>query len=115
MSERKPRAFVLTADDRFNTTRAEEFGERVYLLPYRITPFNTGDVVSQIRAGVERLQFDPAIDYVCVTGHIISVSIMMAYIGSIAPQGFQVLIFDSRTMSYQVRRLNLGKETIQSS
>jgi len=97
------RVFIISHSPRFDYSSAEEFGEPVYILADReITPLRVDDVIDRIFDVLCQRAFDPAKDYVAVTGPSALVALFLAYIGSLNEE-VNLLLFDAGPGRYRHR------------
>ncbi len=96
------RVFVIEPPRKLTVDGAREFGEIHYLFnsdTRRSSIFDVLNFTRDILDALTRNEYDPNTDYVCVTGSIITVSLMMAALGAKYKQ-FQILLFSSQQSKY---------------
>lgn len=98
--------FVLEANGRQNID-VSEYGNLMFLFDHknpRSSIWETESVANEICEALERCGYDPAIDYVCLTGTMIPLAIFIATVT--AEYGrFRALLFDARERNYVFREL----------
>jgi hypothetical protein len=107
---RIPRVFIPIMETApFNTSAAEQYGERIFIF-HRISPpvFNAPEVVGIFSLELEAQKFDPAMDFVALTGPTILVALFYALVCKRYDR-VKTLMFDARSGQYVERIVGLGK------
>lgn len=94
------KVFLVEPNNRYPLDALEPYGELVYTSPKPMNPFDVKCCLHQIRKGLEN--FDPAEDYICLTGRVQTVAFFLA----VAHKQFgtvKVLMFDAKTSNYRER------------
>lgn len=94
-----PRVFIAEPNERFEFKSAKVYGELIYLSDVRISPFNPTDALLSISHAFTSKKFNPAEDYICMTGNAVILCYMFA-VASHLYKSTKILMFDSRTHSY---------------
>lgn len=98
------RVFFVQKADRFDTSAASEYGEKLYLVSPHVSAFNVDAFVQSMLRSLGEYKFDPATDYIALTGQTICVAFMVGVL--LATYGrLRVLLFDARVGKYQERIL----------
>ena len=96
--------------DRFNLDGAKAHGEIGYVSE-QINPFACETAITKIKNGLKRLEYDPEIDYLCLTGQVLTVAMFLA----VAVQEYgevTVLAFHAKD-GYKTRVFNVADITTQ--
>jgi len=94
------KVFLAEPNNRYDLRSVEAYGEIKYISTNSLNPFNTEDCLKIFAIGL--LEFDPTEDYICMTGNLQIVALMMM-IAYNKFKIFRVLIFDARTSNYKER------------
>jgi len=98
------RVFFVQKADRFDTSTASEYGEKLYLVSPHVSAFNVDSFVQALLRSLDEYKYDPATDYIALTGQTICVAFMVGIL--LARYGrLRVLLFDARVGKYQERIL----------
>lgn len=96
--------------DKIDVSAAAQYGQIDYLFrprqgeKTRSSIFDTEKLADEIVSALEAKEYDPAKDYLCVSGHINSIIILTAT--AVAEYGLiRALLFDTRERNYIVREL----------
>jgi hypothetical protein len=100
-----PRVFLAESSTRYDVSAAKPYGEIVHLLKRPMSPFNTTAIVEEFRAALEEHQFDPDVDYVCMTGSSLVVALLLATL-SAEYERLHLLMFEATTSAYKDRWLD---------
>lgn len=101
------RVFVPEANNRYDLTRAEVFGEISTLLTKNLSPFDP-NAPQILEAAFELNKFDPRVDYLCFTGRNTTLGIALAVaLGKY--KTVRVLLFDARSSVYREVVYTAGK------
>lgn len=89
---------------------AQTYGDLEVATDERLSPLNPETISQILNAKFESMNFDPDQDFVCMSGNVVVLSVMVAVCANrygIVP----MLIFDARNSRYVTRILELsGKE-----
>lgn len=95
---------------RNNVNGAAEYGEICYLFEpnsgrnSRSSIWDTECVAEEIIAALKHHGYDPAIDYICISGNVVPLAIFIATVT--AEYGrFKALLFDAKERNYVCREL----------
>ena len=102
-----PRVFVPIRTDRYDISQAGKFGEIIYLSDENISPFNINEVVWKFINSL-RNNFNPEVDYICMTGNSLILCWLSTAISILYPK-VKILLYDSRSEDYQVREFEVPK------
>jgi hypothetical protein len=97
-----PRVFIPEANPRYDVTPAKKFGDVFPILASCLSVFNLVEAYAQIERGLIAEQFNPATDYICLSGNppILAVFTSVASrLGKGTP--LNVLVFDARSSGYR--------------
>jgi hypothetical protein len=100
----------VTSRNGVDLSTAAEFGEIHYLCD-GLNPYNlaqTGDIILE---GLIRYQFNPKHDLICLSGHPLALSILMAIVGRNYDR-VKVLCFDKKRNEFLERFFSSGRYTI---
>lgn len=103
----EPRVFVACDSPRFDTTRAARYGRRVFMLGDDVHPLAVPDLEQRLSSALAASDFDPTIDFVCMTG----AAVVLAVLAAVCAQRygtFWMLVFDAKTSRYVARQLVVG-------
>lgn len=94
------KVFLAAKNSRFDLAALEPYGEIQYFIN-SLNPFDTERCQQVFKDGLGS-NFEPTEDYICTTGNLLLVSMlmMMAYAEF---DTFKILIFDARTSNYRER------------
>lgn len=103
-TSKKPRAFVLTRNLRFDFRPLEAKYDLVYLSQHEreFNPLNISDTTSKLRERFSALRFDASRDMVVMAGPQMLVAILFTMLGYDYPRHL-VLMFNARTSEYMER------------
>jgi hypothetical protein len=86
----------------YDSTKAAEFGDRLYLFPSKQNPLKLQDLVEATLDRLDEIDYEPDDDYICTTGSMLGVMIFMMTI--VAGYGkCKMLMFDARSATYVPR------------
>ncbi len=94
------KVFLAAKNSRFDLAALEPYGEIQYFAE-SLNPFNTESCLQVFKDGLG-CDFDPTEDYICMTGNLLLVSMMMMIAYSEFPT-FKILIFDAVNSNYRER------------
>ncbi len=94
------RVYLAEKSVRYDITALDAYGPIEYVSEYPLNPFNTTETMSKLKAGLK--DFDPTEDYICMTGNLQTVALMMMIAYSLFDT-FKVLSFDARNSNYKER------------
>jgi len=108
----KPRIFILQSQSRYDISAVKYYSkELVYIIKQeRINPFDINDFTELVKHRLIMENFNPEIDFICLTGSSVLLSLFLAIIVrkyTYCSQ-FKILIFDAATNKYKLRMLNFG-------
>ena len=108
----KPRVFALQKQQRYDISAVKYYSkEIIYIIDdEHINPFDTHGFIELIRHKLIMNNFDPDIDFICLTGSSILLSFFLATLVRYhrCTDQFKVLIFDATRSQYKLRLLDLG-------
>ena len=112
-----PRVFLLERSRRnFDISSADEFGDVVHVFTAedrRTSPFNVGHYLDQVVEQLEAKDFDPRIDFLCVAGSLIPLT--MAIVAALRKwKTIRVLLFSAPECRYLERTLSI-QETVDDT
>ena len=84
----------------FDVSDASRFGELVLLFQHKVNPFQA-DLFLQFREALDDLQFNPDYDYICLTGRVAVLPILVSVVVSDWGVPIKVLIFDAVSATYK--------------
>ena len=102
----RTRVFTPEPTDRYDLTEAQVFGEVVPLLK-SAAPFSPEGIMLDFNAAFEDQQFNPAVDFICLTGKSLAVALLLSA-ALLRYDKIKVLMFDAPTSKYIQR--NIDKE-----
>jgi len=94
------RIFLAEPNPRYDLKILEAHGPIKYVSINTINPFNIESCLTIMQQGLKT--FDPATDYICMTGNLQTVAFMVMIAYSLFDT-FRVLVFDARTSNYKER------------
>lgn len=104
-----PKVFIIERPrNNIDVSDAEKFGEIVYVFGVddrRCSVFQHVDFGRTILQRLEFLRFDPKLDYVCIVGSMLTVSIAVITIAQCYDE-FSTLLFNSVDNAYVEKRFN---------
>lgn len=102
------KVFLVQAETRFDSSKVEEFGTRVYLIgdDCRATIFNPDALVREMAAKLAENEYDPHRDFIALTGPSVSIALLLATAVARHPV-VQVLIFDAKAEVYKARLVSV--------
>lgn len=99
-----PRVFFVQRTGRFDTTPADRFGEKKFVVSAHASVFNPDSLFEEFTQSLDESKFNPDTDFVALTGQAIAVSMLTAYV--LARWGrMRALLFDARTGEYEERKV----------
>lgn len=106
---RQPRVFVVErTKPHVDVTKAAEYGELTYVFP-DATHASVFDTTAYVAAATERLRdYDPAIDYFCVAGSLLPVSVVLSILAT-WHKTINILLFNAMENKYASRTLDLRR------
>jgi hypothetical protein len=99
-----PRVFIPQKVDKYDVSKAEEYGELIPLLEDSLSPFNIMEMIYKFINAFRTFDFNPEKDFVCMTGN----SLVLCWLSIALVLEFQkvkILIYDSRLENYYERTL----------
>lgn len=112
-TEAKARVFVLQNQNqkRYDISAVKYYSDEiVYVIGNieHISPFDTPAFIDLVTHRLIMENFNPEIDFICLTGSSILLSLFAAILGSrYSYANLKVLMFDARNNNYKLRLLNL--------
>jgi len=94
------KVFLAARNSRFDLAALEPYGEVQYFAN-SLNPFNTEYCLQVFLEGLES-DFDPTEDFICTTGNLLLVSMMMMIAYS-KFETFKILLFDAVNSNYRER------------
>ena len=110
----KPRVFILQdqLNSRYDISGVKYYSNKLIYIINRehINPFDIDEFVELVKHRFIMEDFNPEIDFICLTGSSILLSLFLAIIvRKYAYAGqFKVLMYDARNNKYKLRMLNFG-------
>lgn len=98
----QPRVFVPEDCPRFNFKPAAQFGQVQFLIRGDFSGLNLTDMASALQGALRSAKFDPAVDYVCLSGNVNMVAVLMAVASQWSAE-VRVLVFDAGASRYRER------------
>ena len=92
--------FLAEPNTRYDLSSLSGFGPVVSLSDTALNPFSVNETLIKLSKGL--IKMDPSEDYLCLTGNLLSVSLMMMIAYS-KFSSFKILVFDARTSNYRER------------
>ena len=109
---KKPRVFILQNQSRYDVSDAKYYSDKfVYIINQeRINPFDIDEFIELVNHRLTMEKFNPEIDFICLTGSSILLSLFLASIvkWTNGYSNLKILIYDSRNSKYKLRMLNFG-------
>lgn len=97
--------YLVEKTDRYDLSSLKAYGEIGSLTDRRLDPFNVPATKVRLREGLKN--FDPTEDYLCLTGNLLSVSLMLM-VAYAEFDTFRILVFDARSSNYKERMIHHG-------
>lgn len=94
------KVLLAARNSRFDLAALEPYGEIQYFAS-SLNPFNTENCMQVFKDGLGS-DFDPTEDYICTTGNLLLVSMLMMIAYS-EFDTFKILIFDATSSNYRER------------
>jgi len=94
----KPKVFIAEPNPRYSTRDAARFGEVIHLCDH-IDPFDVKQSTAKLLLALREQDFDPATDFICMTGYAITVAILYGAALSHYSK-INLLMFHAATNSY---------------
>ena len=107
------KVFLVEPNPRYDLRGTRSYGELVFLCSSSLNPFDTSNTIKQIIKSFNNSKYNPAEDYLCMTGQ----AIMLALFLSVALNKYKevkILLFDARESKYRSRIVGLENENDQS-
>jgi len=101
------RVIVLQKDHRLDSSAAETFGKRIYILDNFADPFDTDKLTRMYRRKLRQINFNPEEDLVCLTGPSILLQLFLAILAH-EHDRLKVLLFHAPSSKYKLRTLDLN-------
>lgn len=103
----KPRAFLLSHNRRYDTSRVRQYGVPVYLFrsAVGVSPLNTSRFIDVVVKGLKGRGFNPKEDMLVLTGGTLEIALLM-FIAANMKHPLRVLMYDARNSNYTLRTLN---------
>lgn len=114
MNRKNGRRVFVFEETKQDVRRAATYGEIVYLFGasrQRSALFECDAVSDEIVTALEEYGFNPALDFVCVTGHIVSIALLTAAVVSNWGR-VKFLLYDAIQKTYHERALGYEFEEI---
>jgi hypothetical protein len=90
-------------NNRYNFTKAEAYGQVVFLMEEAQNPFQDG-LLATYKKRFSELNFDPEQDVLCMTGQSLITAMMLATV--LREHGrVKILMFDARVSDYRLKAL----------
>lgn len=97
------RVIFAEPNKRYSVRAAERYGIRV-CLSQEVNPFDAQATISHFKSGLEGLFFDPDRDFVCLTGDVLSVALLLSTVLAVYGR-CTTLMFDASGSQYKQRRI----------
>lgn len=97
------KVFLVEPNQRYDLSALNDYGPIEYVSKRYMNPFDINNTLAKIKEGLKR--FNPTEDYLCLTGNLLSISMMMMIAYS-KFKVFKILVFDARTSNYRERVIN---------
>ena len=109
------RVIVIEPNDRFDIEPAAEHGEVVYLREGGYNWMQPTGTLNELCADLERIQFDPANDVICMTGHPVVLALFTVAVASMCDE-VSVLLYDTKLRprpAYRAKTLAFHTEEVR--
>lgn len=105
---RLPRVIIAEATTRFSLEKAQNHGTIVALSHTTLNPFTVDGAVGIFNRRLDDINFDPSIDFVCLTGGSLIVGLFMAVIGAkYKGKPVKLLMYHAETSDYRIRMMEV--------
>jgi len=98
------KVFLAEPNDRYSLDAAALFGTVQYVVAEGLRPFKTPQAMRSLITGLERAGYDPEEDFLCMTGHALAVTLLVAAATQRFPK-VKLLLFDAASSEYKERVL----------
>lgn len=98
-----PRVFVTHVGNGMDFSKAERFGELVYLAQHKINILHPTTVAGTMAAGLEDFHEE---DFLCLAGNVLAVFFAGLYLPDTVKR-LQLLVWDQREQDYMVRTVSV--------
>jgi hypothetical protein len=95
--------YLAEPNSRYDLSALEVYGPITYISDIKLNPFNTTSCLQIFKAGLKN--FDSTEDYICTTGNMQIVALMLMIAYELFPS-FKILLFDARQSNYKERMVN---------
>lgn len=105
---RKPKVFILQKQTRYDTSAVKNYSNYpIYIINQEhISPFDNVGFMDLVKHRLIMEEFDPNIDFICLTGSSVLLSLFLAAIvAEHTYANLKLLIFDARNNKYRLRIL----------
>ena len=105
---KEPKVFILQKQKRYDTSAVKCYSKHpIYIIDQEyINPFDTTGFMELVRHRLIMETFDPNIDFICLTGSSILLSLFLAaVVKEYTYSNIKLLIFDARHNKYRLRIL----------
>jgi hypothetical protein len=108
--KKESRVFVLQKQNRYDISSVKDYSKNIIYLAEdeRINQFDTFGFIDLIVYKLRKFEFNPDIDFICLTGSSVLLSLFLATITRRynMHDNFKLLMFNSKTNKYQLRIAN---------
>jgi len=109
--KKNQRVFVLQKQSRYDVSAVKFYSpDIVYIAEQEnLNPFDTVPFAELVIHKLKMGEFEPANDFICLTGSSVLLSMFLAILVREFPYNsqFKILVYDARKSKYQLRMLNL--------
>lgn len=93
------KVFLAEENRRYDLANAGDYGEIVYLTKRPVSPFNATEASRSYAQILREFEFNPEIDFICMTGNVTSMAILTATIAG-THEFFRMLMYDASKSRY---------------
>lgn len=102
-----PRVILVERNERYDVSSATTFGEILYLCDRPVNPFNTVGAVELFQERLVQMEYDPEVDYLCMTGQSLTVAMLLGVAVKLYGR-VRLLMFHAREREYRERFFAVG-------
>jgi len=111
MEKKEQRVIVLQKQSRYDVSAVKYYSSDIVYIAEQenLSPFDTVPFAELVVHKLKMCQFDPANDFICLTGSSVLLSMFLAILVREYPfdTQFKILVYDARKSKYQLRMLNV--------
>ena len=96
------KVYLAEPNNRYDLSALEAYGPVQFISDVKLNPFNTVSCLQMFKSGLK--DFNPTEDFICTTGNMQIVSLMLMIAYSLFPS-FKILLFDARQSNYKERMI----------